>query len=964
MSRAVHAQRPNVRYSSVPWDGKRQLKLGIVSGFIYRHSVWDIILKGLVLNIDRNIFNIAIYHTGSTVDDQNEIARNHADRFVQGPNTHDVWIETLQQDGLDVILYPEIGMDPYSMHLACFRLAKLQIVSWGHPMTSGIPTLDWYLSGDVLESAVAQEHYSERLIRLPNTGVCTYPVEIKPRKLTIEIEDKRAFIGKVKFYLCQHAFKFTDRAINLIVNIAKKCNEAIFILVCDSKYPDAFNIAIEQIHTSFDLAGLSYKERVYILPWMNRAQFLGSFKHIDIYLDLPGFSGYTTAWQAISQGVPVLTLEGEYLRQRLAAGLLRQVHLSEGIVETDDGYVDKACEWAEFCVKNPEGWAEYRNSIERLFERSNNVTHIVREFEKQVMHYFSENNEKGVLQDMHPKKVRKTDMKSGGSQAPKDASSYINTEIAQSIPLFLAQMSDIHYLKNNLDQSLNREIVCTDPYIMEMASQAGIKNCQLRRLNVSLDFQQQIVTEAYSRSVAIDQRLSRIRKKIFGNIPHPGWDAQLHGMFLMRALTQRDLAPYIDLMLSSFQNAEILSPDFEQHLYFDSFVTSSILLSNSKKLVNLRQYSEGPTWRNDFNDWMFNFSSLQRVMEAGAKKVAIVHIATCFHHKAYFEANLKKKYDEMVDIPSLLWDVPVARRNEDKLVPIDLQLGDKFKKISDDYKFAVQDVWSKELEDLLPTVVDRSRQTAYFMKRARLQSATYLCADATFRNNVDLVLSDHDLGVHGPLFSAARKKDARIIVLPHSIVTPPLSFIPHGQSVKLIQGSTRARYIHSVHGDIVDVHVDPCINSSQKIQRFWTERSSEFSVCILLNTLYSTGMSYVDIFDLRDLYSAVKSICSERKWNLTIRPKPSGAAPSVLAQTLGISLQELIGNTKRDLSSVASNTDLCILFGEYTTAADCFFDAGSQVICYSRQAYPEHYWSPMERPHKSFTNIKDLIDYI
>jgi hypothetical protein len=407
-----------------------------------------------------------------------------------------------------------------------------------------------------------------------------------------------------------------------------------------------------------------------------------------------------------------------------------------------------------------------------------------------------------------------------------------------------------------------------------------------------------------------------------------------------------------------------LSPNFEQHLYFDSFVTASILISNSRKLVNLIKYSESPAWRNDFNDWMFNFASLNRLSKTGFRKSAIVHIATCFHHKEYFTKKLKDDYDEIVDFPSLLWDVPVSTREREKLVPIDLQLSAKFRQISDDYMFAVEDVWNNELVDLLPSNIDRNRQTSYFMKRARLQAATYMCADSVFNSNMDLVLSDHDLGSHGPLFSAARRKCVSIIVLPHSVITPPFSFIPHGHRVSLVQGTPRKREIYSVHGDLLDIYVDTGIKNSKVSPGFSKKRSSDFSICILLNTLYSTGMSYVDIFDLRELHAAISNICLTSNWKLTIRPKPSGVAPTVLAQTLGLPLQKLIEDTKKDLNIIASDTDLCIVFGEYTTAADSFYDAGSQVISYSKQAYPEHYWSPMERSHKAFTNVKDLIDFV
>ena len=69
-------------------------------------------------------------------------------------------------------------------------------------------------------------------------------------------------------------------------------------------------------------------------PWLPRKQFLSFLEEMDIYLDCPAFSGYTTAWQALHCGLPIVTLEGQYLRQRLAAGLLRQVGTTDGIARS------------------------------------------------------------------------------------------------------------------------------------------------------------------------------------------------------------------------------------------------------------------------------------------------------------------------------------------------------------------------------------------------------------------------------------------------------------------------------------------------------------------------------------------------------------------------------------------------------------------------------------------------------
>jgi predicted O-linked N-acetylglucosamine transferase (SPINDLY family) len=68
---------------------------------------------------------------------------------------------------------------------------------------------------------------------------------------------------------------------------------------------------------------------------------------MDVYLDCPAFSGYTTAWQAIHRGVPIVTLEGEFLRQRLAAGLLRQIGMTDQIASSREQYVEMAVRRAE-----------------------------------------------------------------------------------------------------------------------------------------------------------------------------------------------------------------------------------------------------------------------------------------------------------------------------------------------------------------------------------------------------------------------------------------------------------------------------------------------------------------------------------------------------------------------------------------------------------------------------------------
>jgi predicted O-linked N-acetylglucosamine transferase (SPINDLY family) len=57
-------------------------------------------------------------------------------------------------------------------------------------------------------------------------------------------------------------------------------------------------------------------------------------------LDTIGFSGYNTAVQAMECGLPLVTREGQFLRGRLASGVLRRMGLTELIVQTKAEYVD------------------------------------------------------------------------------------------------------------------------------------------------------------------------------------------------------------------------------------------------------------------------------------------------------------------------------------------------------------------------------------------------------------------------------------------------------------------------------------------------------------------------------------------------------------------------------------------------------------------------------------------------
>ena len=321
-----------------------RIRIGVLSSHVRRrHPVWEVILRGILTHIDRRRFEVFLYHPSPIRDTETEWAERSVDRFVQGPYRTDVWRELVARDSPDVMFYPEVGMDPVTCALATLRLAPVQIASWGHPVTTGLPSIDVFVSGALLEGGGAARHYREKLVCLPGTGVCTEarPLTSQPWRDSARTRDT------VRFALCQQPMKFEPADDDLLVQIAQASGRCELWLLSAPRLGWATARLHERLAARFRAQGLNPEAQLRVQPWLPGEQFAQFLDDIDVYLDCPAFSGYSTAWKAIHRGTPIVTLEGEFLRQRLAAGLLRQIGQMEGVAANRQQYVDLAVRWGE-----------------------------------------------------------------------------------------------------------------------------------------------------------------------------------------------------------------------------------------------------------------------------------------------------------------------------------------------------------------------------------------------------------------------------------------------------------------------------------------------------------------------------------------------------------------------------------------------------------------------------------------
>ncbi len=327
-----------------------RIRLLVISHHIRRHSVWDIVLRGLLRHLDRTRFEVLVYHLGNVEDDETAFARTLVDHWRDRRTIADAsgWLAAAREDRADVIFYPEIGMSSLSYFLAAHRLAPLQVASWGHPISTGLASIDVFLSGDLLEAPDADAHYRERLLRLPGTGCCTTPRALVAEPIA-DVEAALLAMDGTRFVIAQRAIKFAPADDAIYAKIALASGASVFIVLRDPLCPWASEQIMARLQSQFRDHGLDPARHLLLIPWLSPAKFLALLDLCDVYLDCPAFSGYTTAWQAIHRGLPIVALEGHYLRQRLAAGLLRKAGLSDYVASSVADYVTIAARLAGEC---------------------------------------------------------------------------------------------------------------------------------------------------------------------------------------------------------------------------------------------------------------------------------------------------------------------------------------------------------------------------------------------------------------------------------------------------------------------------------------------------------------------------------------------------------------------------------------------------------------------------------------
>ncbi len=312
----------------------RPIRVGFLSTFFFDHTIGKL-TGGLIKELDRDRFETVVLTVPGPADKWRRFIEAGANATVVLPRDITVAREQIAERKLDVLFYADIGMDPFTYYLAFARLAPVQCVTWGHPVTTGVPTIDYFISNQDLEPDDGTTHYVEELVPLKYLPTYYYKPEIpKQPKGRVEL----GLHGERNIYLCpQSLFKLHPEFDALLGAILQRDGNADVVLI-EGKHPHWRRQLTERFLRTIP----SVVDRVRFLPRVSREDFVQLVAASDVVLDTIRFGGGNTVYEAMSVGTPIVTWPGSFMRARVSYACYRQMGLSQCVASNTEQYVELA----------------------------------------------------------------------------------------------------------------------------------------------------------------------------------------------------------------------------------------------------------------------------------------------------------------------------------------------------------------------------------------------------------------------------------------------------------------------------------------------------------------------------------------------------------------------------------------------------------------------------------------------
>ena len=363
-----------------PVAGRERIRVGFCSHFFFNCTVGRY-FASWITRLDRSRFEVFVYYTNEIVADDTRAIAAAADQFKHLPGRFfEAVARSIADDELDALVYPELGMHGETFSLASLRLAPVQVAGWGHPITTGLPNVDYFVSSREMEPEDGAASYRERLVLLSGLGT-HYATPAAPGQA---VRDEFGLPGDRALYLVpQSLFKIHPENDAVLAEVMAR--DANGILVFFAAPHDSVTTAFQaRLTQALARHGLQLADRAIFLPYMTHSEYLRVNTVCDVMLDTLHWSGGNTSLDALACGLPLVTLPGRFMRGRQSMAMLRLLGMHELIASDVAGYVATAVKVGGDRELRAALSARIKAGLPTLFNRDEPIRELEDFFERAV----------------------------------------------------------------------------------------------------------------------------------------------------------------------------------------------------------------------------------------------------------------------------------------------------------------------------------------------------------------------------------------------------------------------------------------------------------------------------------------------------------------------------------------------------------------------------------------------------
>ena len=358
---------PRCYYPRKKWQrparirGQNQpVRIGYLSADLYAHSV-AFFLEPILQYHDHSRFEIYCYSNRTVEDETTGRLKmlSTAWRVVYGLADEQV-AELIAADGIDILVDLSGHTAGNRLGVLVYRPAPVQ-ASWiGHPNTTGLSQVDYYLTDPLCDPPGTTEHlFSEKLLRLPRVFSCYLP----PMTFPVVAPPPVCKCGYITFGCFNSIAKINEPLISWWAALLTRVPQSRLLI----KGPKLDDQQIRQQLTDlFERNGIS-SDRIGLFGLTGtRDEHLALYSRVDIALDTYPYNGTTTTCESLWMGVPVVTLAGKTHVSRVGLSFLDAIGCHEFVADNPEGYIAKAA----LLANDQKRLVELRETLRLMMTRS------------------------------------------------------------------------------------------------------------------------------------------------------------------------------------------------------------------------------------------------------------------------------------------------------------------------------------------------------------------------------------------------------------------------------------------------------------------------------------------------------------------------------------------------------------------------------------------------------------------